>query len=416
MSRISLDAKVWVATFFIAIAGDVLAGAIRYYTSMIGVAQAAYLPKILMLGWVIYILVKEPKALYGLLGLYVLAETFVSLSNGVQSESVLFWLWTLVPLFFAMTAPAQSLSLLKTRPMLLVFAGMTALTCIGIAMSGLMTLPWVGETVSVGGHSIRMATASYVGVASRLSGFGRDSATVALMAGLLTTWVYMQTPSKWLSLLVLAGAGAAVYATTNKTAPVSIAVIVIARLLFSARGFRRASITAAALVIFLPMASFLVSAAINLPARGFVTLSSFQDRMINTWPLLIDALWKGGYIWFGLGPGGFGSAATYYESPFSFNVSYADNIFLYGMASLGLIGASLLVMFMVRLMLRTQSQDKAVWAVLLYMLFAAGSTDIFESIGCLLFFGLAVNYLRHAVPVPQQVMRPFAHRYGRASW
>ncbi|WP_250537016.1 hypothetical protein [Caballeronia sp. AZ10_KS36] len=396
MKATSIESRAWATIFLITVASDVLAGAVRYYASLAGVASIAYLPKVLCIGWVMYALLKRPRPTLVLIGLYALTEAFVALSNGVQSASILFWLWTLAPMFFALTAPPDALAAIRTRPVFTAFVALTVLCCVGIFLSGVTTLPWVGEKVSVGGHAVKMASASYVGVASpRLTGFGRDSATVALMAGLLTAWVFMNVRSKLLGVLLIVGAGAAIYATTNKTAPVALAVVVVARCMFSStHGYRRTCLAAVAVATLLPLASFLVVAASNLPDRGFLTLSSFQDRMINTWPLLIESIVKGGYVWLGLGPGGFGSAGTYYESPFGFNVSYADNLVLYVVANVGILGASVLLAYMVRLLLTTRSNDRAAWAILLYILFAGASTDVFESIGCLLFLGLSVGLLR----------------------
>ncbi|MDR5826530.1 hypothetical protein P9250_01530 [Caballeronia sp. LP006] len=410
MNKASLKDKLWVATFIVAVASDVLSGVIRYYTSTMGMAPAAYLPKVLMLGWVLYVLLTRPKATHALIALYLLTQTFLSLSHGVEPAAVGFWLWSVTPLLFALTASRETLALMNRRSAFLGLLTLAALCGIGILANSMLKLPWVGASVSVGGHNVTMATSSYVGVASRLSGFGRDSASVALMAGLLTTWLLMHIRSKALQFVLLALAGATIYATTNKTAPVSLAIVVIVHMLFSTRGIKRACLWASGFPIVLPIVAFFAASAFNLASRGYVTLSSFQDRMINTWPLLIEGLMKHERIWFGLGPGAFGSAASYYESPFGFNVAYADNTVLYAIACFGFVGALVLVVYLVRLMLNSASNDRAAWSVLLYLVFSAASTDICESIGCLLFLGLAISYLRQ----PALMARPVAPWYPQA--
>jgi hypothetical protein len=137
--------------------------------------------------------------------------------------------------------------------------------------------------------------------------------------------------------------------------------------------------------------------------------------MFNTWPILIEGLLKNNRIWLGLGPGGFGSASTYYESAFGFNVAYADNTVLYALASFGMVGAVALIGFFVRVVLRAQPEDRPSWAMLLYLLFACATTDICESIGCLLFLGVTLAYLRESglameprvwrMPVPLSAMQ-----------
>ncbi len=415
MERASLEDKLWVATFLAAVGSDVLSGVVRYYTSMAGVPQAAYLPKVVMVAWVLFTLIKRPKASHALIALYMLAQSCVSLSHGVVPQAVAFWVWTVTPMLFALTAPRGALALLNARAATTGFVVLAALCGIGILANTFMTLPWVGTSVSVGGHNVRVAVSSYVGIASRLSGFGRDSASTGLMAGLLTTWLLMRTDNRWLQCALLAAAGAAIHATTNKTAPVALALVVGAHCLLSTITMKRACLWAAAFAIGFPLASFIAASAFNLSGTGYMTLASFQDRMFNTWPILIEGLLKNNRIWLGLGPGGFGSASTYYESAFGFNVAYADNTVLYALASFGMFGAVALIGFFVRVMLRAQPDDRPSWAMLLYLLFACATTDICESIGCLLFLGITLAYLRQSglvtqprvwrMPVPSSAMQ-----------
>jgi hypothetical protein len=398
MNRATLQDKLWVATFIVAVTSDVLSGVIRYYTSSIGMAPLTYAPKALMFAWVMLSLLKRPKASHALIVLYMVAQSCVSLSHGVAPEAVGFWVWTVMPMLFALTASPGALRVLNERVALGAMTVLALLCGAGILLNSFSPMPWVGQSVSVGGHNVSVAMSSYVGVASRLTGFGRDSASTGLMAGLLTTWLLMRTRSKLLQCALLAGAGAAIYATTNKTAPVALALVVGVHCFCSNMTIKRACLWAAAFAVSFPIVTFLLASIFNLSGSGYETLASFQDRMWNTWPLLIEGLLKDNRIWLGLGPGGFGSASTYYESAFGFNVAYADNTLLYAVASFGFFGALVLVAALVRLMLAAQPDDRRTWAMLLYLLFACASTDICESIGCLLFLGVTLRYLKESVP------------------
>ncbi|MDR5833969.1 hypothetical protein [Caballeronia sp. LZ034LL] len=407
MNRATLEDKLWVATFIIAVSSDVLSGVIRYATSMIHLAPATYLPKALMLAWVLLIIIKRPKANHALIALYLLAQSFVSLAHGVAPEAVGFWVWTVMPMLFALTASPQALQLLNSGAARIAFFLLAAACFTGLLLNSFAPMPWVGQSVSVGGHNVAVAMNSYVGVASRLTGFGRDSASTGLMVGLLTTWLLTRTRSSLLQLALLGCAGAAVYATTNKTAPVAMVLVVCAHCFFATPTIKRACLWAIGVAVGFPIVTFLATAAINLAGSSYVTLASFQDRMWNTWPRLIEGLLKDNRIWLGLGPGGFGSASTYYESAFGFQVAYADNTVLYAVASFGLIGTVVLVWALVRLMLR--ADDNAVrtsWVMLLYLLFACASTDICESIGCLLFLGVTIRYLHVSVPETYSRLSP----------
>ncbi|SAK77995.1 hypothetical protein AWB79_04845 [Caballeronia hypogeia] len=396
MNRASWEDRLWVTTFLVAVASDVLSGAIRFYTSMIGAAPATYAPKVLMLLWVILVLIKRPRASHVLIALYLLAQSFVSLSQGVAPEAVGFFVWTIMPMLFALTASPGALALLGRGGARAGFFVLAALCFIGLLLNSYYPMPWIGQSVSVGGHNVSVAMSSYVGIASRLTGFGRDSASTGLMVGLLTTWLLMRTRSKLLQCALLGCAGAAVYVTTNKTAPVALALVVCAHCLLHTTTIRRGCLWAAGVAVGFPIVTFLATSAINLAGSGYVTLASFQDRMWNTWPLLIEGLLKDNRLWLGLGPGGFGSSATYYRSSFGFNVAYADNTVLYAVATFGFFGAIVLVWALVRLLLRAGPEDRASWVMMLYLLFACASTDICESIGCLLFLGVTIRYLQEA--------------------
>lgn len=398
MNRASWEDRLWVATFIVAVASDVLSGVIRYYTSMIGAAPATYLPKLLMLAWVLLTLIKRPKASHALIALYLLAQSFVSLSHGVAPEAVGFWVWTVMPMLFALTATPQALVLLNGGAARTAIFGLAGLAFLGLLLNSFAPMPWVGQSVSVGGHNVSVAMSSYVGVASRLTGFGRDSASTGLMIGLLTTFLLTRTRSKLLLCVLLGCAGAAVYATTNKTAPVALVLVVVAHSFFSTPAIKRGCFWAAGVAVAFPIATFIATSAFNLAGTGYVMLSSFQDRMWNTWPRLIEGLLKDNRLWLGLGPGGFGSASTYYESAFGFNVAYADNTVLYAVASFGFFGALVLIWALVRLMLKAEPTERSPWVMLLFLLFASASTDICESIGCLLFLGITIRYLRESVP------------------
>ncbi|CCD41097.1 unnamed protein product [Candidatus Paraburkholderia kirkii UZHbot1] len=321
-------------------------------------------------------------------------------------EAVGFFVWTIIPMLFALTASPQALALLNGGVARAALFLLAALCFLGLLLNSFSPMPWIGQSVSLAGHNVSVAMSSYVGMASRLTGFGRDSASTGLMVGLLTTWLLMRTRSKPLQLVLLGCAGAAVHATTNKTAPVALAVVVCAHCFLATPTIRRACLWVAGVAVGFPIVTFIATSAFNLAGSGYVMLASFQDRMWNTWPRLIEGLLKDGRIWLGLRPGGFGSASTYYESAFGFQVAYADNTVLYAVASFGFFGALMLIWALVRLMLRAETTDRASWAMLLYLLVACASTDICESIGCLLFLGVTMRYLRESVPEP----------YGRPSW
>jgi hypothetical protein len=385
--------RLWALTFLIAVASDVMSGVIRYYTSLGGAAQIAYLPKILMLVWIVVVVVQRPKVSHVLTMLYMAVQACVSLFNGIDRGAVIFWVWTMSPMIFAILAPAQGIAMLNRPGARIAFAVLAVLCIAGVGANYLFPLPWIGTSVMVGGFDVHVAKATFVGEVPRLPGFGRDSAATGLLLGLLTTWLLPRMRSLILASLLLAAAAFAIWGTTNKTTLIALAFVVMLSRLGRLPTIKKACIWAAALTIVLPLTSLAIVSAMNHAVIGSSLLTSFGDRMFNTWPALLEGMVRENLIWFGIGPGGFGSATSYYRSDFGFNVSYADNVALYTIANFGALGGALLALLLTRFVLSREPEDKPVWLMLFFLLASGVTTDICESIGCLLFFGVTIKFM-----------------------
>jgi hypothetical protein len=386
----------WVLTFFIGVASDVMSGAIRYYTSLAGAPQAIYLPKVMMAACIVLIISNRPKVSHLLVLLYLAMQACVSLFNGVGPSAVAFWAWTVLPMFFAILAPPEALAILDRPRARTAFVIVAVVCMLGVLVSyaGYFTpLPWVGASTVVDGTAVHVTSSNFVGETPRLPGFGRDSAATGLMIGLLSTWLLPRFRSLTFASMMLAVAALSIWATTNKTALVALVIVLGIERFGKLDTIRRAAIWAAASTLLLPLGSFVITAAINHSMIGGGALSSFQDRFENTWPLLLQGLLRENLIWLGIGPGGFGAATTYYHGNFGFNVGYADNITLYAIANFGVVGVVVFAILLSRLFFVSESKDRFAWTMLLFLLISGITTDIFESLGCLLFFGAAAKSL-----------------------
>ncbi|RKF43559.1 hypothetical protein [Paraburkholderia fungorum] len=386
----------WVLTFFIGVVGDVMSGAIRYYTSLAGAPQAIYLPKLMMAVCIVLIISHRPKVSHLLILLYLAMQACVSLFNGIGAGAVAFWGWTVLPMFFALLAPPEALEILGRPRVRAAFLAVAAVCMLGVLVNYLgyfMPLPWVGASTVVDGTAVHVTNSNFVGETPRLPGFGRDSAATGLMIGLLSTWLLPRFRSLTFATMMLVVAGLSIWATTNKTSLVALAIVLTIERFGRLDTIRRAAIWAAAAALLLPFASFALTAAINHSMIGGGALSSFQDRFENTWPLLLQGMLRENLIWLGIGPGGFGAATTYYHENFGFNVGYADNIALYAIANFGAFGVIIFSVLLARLLFFSESRDRLAWTMLLFLLISGITTDIFESLGCLLFFGVAAKSL-----------------------
>ncbi|MFT0173241.1 hypothetical protein [Paraburkholderia mimosarum] len=392
-------ARLWVFGLFCAIAADVTSGALRYYTAMFGVPQLTYLPKALMLIWVVLRIADRPKPIHLWIGAFLAVDGCIALANGVDLDAVMFWMWVMLPMFFALLAPPEGLELLESRAACIGWLVLAVVAIAGVLINYYVDMPWLGESVDVGAYKVTVAADLTTGDVKRLAGLGRSGAGTGLLIGLLTIWLVPRSRSRLFNLLLPAFAFVAIWGTTNKTMVVALLVAAVVHACGSTRTVKRACLWTSLLAFLLPAASFLVASALNNFVIGTGAISSFQDRVGATWPNLVGGLMQHGLIWLGTGAGGFGTTARYYPANFGFDVSVADNMALYAVAAFGLFGAAILTLLMLRYVLLGGSGSKAQWCMLLVLLLAGLTTDIFESPPCLLFFGVLIRYLANGSTV-----------------
>ncbi len=399
----------WVLTFFLGVTSDVMSGAIRYYTSLAGAPQAIYLPKLMMAICIVLIVLKRPRISHLLVLMFFGMQVCVSLFNGVTLNAAIFWAWMMLPMFFTMLAPPEALAILE-RPGARITVVIIAIVCIAGVLVNYFgyfnPLPWIGANTMVDGTPVHVANSNYVGEAPRLPGFGRDSAATGLMIGLLATWLLPRFRSFSLVSMMLAVAGLSIWATTNKTSLVALVIVLAVDRFCRLDTIRKGVIWAAAATLLVPLAAFAIAAAVNDSMFDGGALSSFQDRFDRTWPLLLQGMLRENLIWFGIGPGGFGAATDYYRNNFGFNIGYADNIALYAIANFGVIGLIIFATLLSRILFSSGSTDRVAWTMMMFLLISGITTDIFESLGCLLFFGLAAKTLWLNVGAQRFYMHP----------
>lgn len=408
----SID-RLWAATFVIAAASDVLSGAIRYYTSLAGVAPLGYAPKALMLGCIAIGLLKRLRTSHVFVICYLAAQACVSLANGVAPAAVGFMVWTVSPVIFAILMPPAALDVLETDRMRFALVIVLVLCNVGVLLNAFFPMPWIGGSTDVDGVNVQLAVSTYVGTASRLPGFGRSSAGTGLMIGLLTVWLVPRLRSPYWVAAMLALSSVGIWETTNKTTLIALAIVIAFHYLARQPTLRNACIWTTALTFALPLAGWLTTLATNAGMTASGSLASMQDRFINTWPRLIEALRHEHLIWLGVGPGGFGSATGFYPSAFDFNVAYSDNLALYLSATFGVIGCALLTFVFVERVLARRAGDARIWLMLFFLLLSGVTTDIVEALGCLLFLGVTLNALA-ASDTPAEIRaRPIGGSRGR---
>lgn len=393
MSGIRPYHRLWAVTFVIAAASEVLSGALRYYLSAAGIASLNYLPKVMMVGCIAVALLRRPRPMHLIVACYIAAETCVALANGVGLAATGFWIWTVSPMLFAALTPPEALEALEYPRMLGALIAVAALCNAGVIINTFTRMPWAGGSIDIDGVSVQIAVNTYVGTATRLAGFGRSSATTGLMIGLMTVWLLprLRAPLAIAALLTVSAIG--IWDTTNKTTLIALAIVVGFHYLMRPHALKRACAWITMLIVVLPFAGWVASLSTNAGMTDSTLLASMQDRVINTWPQLLEGLLREHLIWFGIGPGGFGSATAYYVGDFGFNVGWSDNAALLMIATLGVIGTAMSLFAFAHYVLASRSTDTRAWLMLSFLLLSGITTDIYETLGCLLFFGITVRML-----------------------
>lgn len=148
--------------------------------------------------------------------------------------------------------------------------------------------------------------------------------------------------------------------------------------------------------VLIPMMISLVLDIISSGDYGmaYVFLQSFEDRLMNTWPMSIDIIDGYGSYILGRGIGGIGFSTVLFEKIAPYPV-VTDSTFLYMYGSIGILSIVFLG-YIVKNVMRVSNrytQRKGYMIALLFLFFCVGiTTDVLNQIA-LLHIGIAVGQL-----------------------
>lgn len=214
---------------------------------------------------------------------------------------------------------------------------------IGVYLDYFVTFPWHGLSYSIGNLDVTGARSWTMAGIERLAGFSRSSIDVACQMVILSGAVFAWSKSISLRFIVFFVTLPALILTTTKGAVLAFVFISMCAFLIEFGSFSRA-VAKIGLLVFASLAAIVPTVML---ATGFaidwhdpiqkIFLSSFVDRVENTWPMamrLVENPWQ---YFLGRGLGGIGVSQIYFE-PYLYNP--ADNLFVYMFISFGV--ASLL--------------------------------------------------------------------------
>ncbi|WP_408101187.1 hypothetical protein [Stutzerimonas sp. VN223-3] len=373
---------------------ETFAGALRYYLDIAGVSALLYLPKLACVAAVALELPRARiKAGVWLVLFALVVSALLALLHGASPSNVGFSVFIYIPLLFGLVCG----SYVERRIGLLgwVIGLCLVASLIGIALDMYTSVPWKGYSYMMGDVELSGNRSWAVGSIDRLAGFARMSTNLAVMIALYSLFLAAFLQSRLLRMMLYPLAFGAIFLTTNKST--AAAYLLTLMMLFLA-GYRMPSATAFFIAVMVGLALPVISLLLNIPqseAYSESLLSSFNDRLINSWPNFIEVIVNEGWGWWGAGVGAVGSAAAAFPLAWLELLSVADNTALYLWGMLGMFGV-LLYLLLFPLLLRLHDRGSRIRDALLGIVFCicliGWATDVLEVVTATLFIGMAIAH------------------------
>ncbi|WP_232430889.1 hypothetical protein [Pseudomonas massiliensis] len=388
---------------------ETFSGALRYFLDMAGASALLYLPKVACLAlFCLELLSARLSRGFWLALLSLLASSLLGMLHGASTSNAGFSLFIYSPLLFGMLCGAY---LERQRHLMAwVIALCLLASMLGILLDKYTSVPWKGYSYNLGDTTLRGNQAWSAGGTDRLGGFARMSTTAAMMMAIYALYLTAFTRSRLFMGLLFASTLGAILLTTNKsTAAAFTCSLLLLPILRRPLLCRLLFLLVVGLGLALPVLSVLLDFDAHA-TTGDTMLSSFYDRLVNTWPLVIQAIDREGWGVLGAGFGMIGSSVALFPV-YSANVPYVtDNTALYLWATLGIGGIVLyaaLLPLLTGLAARRDWMSGALMTLTFCIALISWTTDVLEVPVAALFLGIAVSHLlsRASVPAFEQYLR-----------
>jgi len=374
---------------------DVLGGPLRLYLSSIGFESIIYIPKVLCLSFIVYTISRTRinKALFYCLFLIAL-YSIIAVIHKIEIFQILFTLIIILPLLFGIVSAPYLYG--KQNIFVFMIAAMFIVTVSGVCINIFIDFPWQGLSYNMQGLEVEGTREWTTFGLKRVAGFTRLSAGAAFYIVTCALFLISYSSSWSYRIIIILFGFPAVLATTNKAAIVGFVIGIGSLLLDRCPRMRSLLVYAlAATVMLLPLSTLARNYDIDLrDPVGIFLLTSFEDRLIHTWPDFMGAVSTFANPVTGVGFGAIGTASKY-----GFNAShevftFADNFALY---LYGCFGILVVVLFyylahVTCLMFRSKVMFQLSLAPVMVAIFAISiTTDIIESQVLAFMMGIIVS-------------------------
>lgn len=323
-------------------------GLLRFLLVNRNLTWVAYVPTFLLLSIILLkaiqsvnVVIRIRNVILTIIALLIMATAW-GLLNIQNYKQVFFGVYVFLPfLFGAVMAPEILTYLKRLYPF---FLGIFFLTILGIFIDYKYDLPWSGFEYQLAGLTIEGARAWNAFGLERVAGFARASFEAASITLISALFVIALTKQWLIKTLTWAVGLVAVALTTAKGvvfAYLILTLLILAKWINLKRLLRIFPYIVVAIVIILPIYSWRHQIDIKLISDwDMFLLSSFEDRITDTWPHCYELVSNFGSLLLGRGLGGIGAPQTKFEPLLN---NPGDNLFAYLFVVGGFLATPILI-------------------------------------------------------------------------
>ncbi|MBA1232400.1 hypothetical protein G7013_22380 [Pseudomonas viridiflava] len=396
-SIISFDKStvvVWVAISLLLV--ETFSGALRFYFDKAGISPLLYLPKAAcILLFALELRTFKAGRLFWTFVVLLVISGLLAMLHRASPHNLAFSLFALSPLVFGLVCSEH---LIHRRKILCWAIGFCLLaSLVGVALDKFTAVPWKGYSYNVGETELSANTTWSADDVDRLAGFARVSNVLSILIAFYTLYLFMFLRSRLVMMLLSAVALYAIVLTTSK-APAGAFTLTMGLLLIQRMSWtcRMLCVLVVFVGLLLPTLGLVISFDARTVSSSGSSLASLYDRLINTWPNVINALTREGWVITGAGFGMVGSTMAIFPVEGAGIFLGMDNSALYLWAMLGVVGG-LLYALQIPLLFTLIEDESRVGRMLLSIsvcwCLISWTTDMFEVAVANLFAGLAIGYV-----------------------
>ncbi|WP_455922012.1 hypothetical protein [Pseudomonas putida] len=383
---------------------ETFSGALRFYLDQAGLSMLMYPAKAACLALFAVELLnyKGSRGFWIMLVLLAIAAV-LGMLHGAAPGNIGFAFYMYSPFLFGIVCGVHLEHRKRTLAWIIGLCLLASLA--GMALDMYSTVPWKGYSYNVGDTEVSANQAWSTNGVDRIAGFTRLSTTLSVMIAIFSLYLSAFIRSRLVLLAMFATCMAAIYLTTNKSTAVAYGcTLALMPLLRHRLSCRVVFAIVVAMGIALPVIGLTMDFDPHAATAQTGFLSSFYDRLINTWPTLANRHWVQGWAVWGAGFGMVGSTVAAIPVYTANTSIVADNSALYLWATFGVAGLGvycLMLPLMIRLRDKSTRLARALVSICFCLMLVSWTTDIPEIAVSDLFLGLAVSVAlrRKAMPV-----------------